>query len=65
MEQASNWKKVVYKETDNQVRCIQGYFFDDGTFISVKGDYKTVIINKLNVISIQTINRQAGDLNEL
>ena len=51
----ANWRKVIYTETDESVKCIQGEFSDNGDFVEVKGDYKTILLNKSNIISIQTI----------
>ncbi|MEM2121917.1 MAG: hypothetical protein QXU20_04645 [Candidatus Woesearchaeota archaeon] len=45
--------KVVWQETPNSVRVIQGYYFDEGEFVRVKGDYKEVLIKKDWIISIE------------
>ncbi|MGB9748532.1 MAG: hypothetical protein ACP5OZ_05180 [Candidatus Woesearchaeota archaeon] len=45
--------KVVWQETPNSVRVIQGYYSNEGDFIRVKGDYKEVLIKKDTIISIE------------
>ncbi|PIN73139.1 hypothetical protein COV21_00205 [Candidatus Woesearchaeota archaeon CG10_big_fil_rev_8_21_14_0_10_45_5] len=57
------YKKVVWQETPESVRVIQGLYSEDGDFVRVRGDYKDVLIRKDKIISIE--HKQArGVLNE-
>ena len=53
------WKKIVYKETPDTVRVLQGYTNDKGEFLEINGNYKSVLLKKNEIISITTINKQA------
>jgi len=46
------WKKIVYNETPDNVNVIQGFVEDKGDFLEIKGDFKTVEVNKSKIISI-------------
>ena len=60
MKASKDWVKVVYRESDDAVRCIQGTMNDTGNFLEISGDYKTVAVNKQNIISI-TASKQVGE----
>jgi hypothetical protein len=51
--QAMPYKKVVWQETPDSVRVIQGLYSEDGNFVKVRGDYKEVLIRKDRIISIE------------
>lgn len=51
------YKKVVWQETPQFVRVMQGVYSDEGDFVRVKGDFKEVLIRKDRIISIE--NKQA------
>ena len=57
------YKKIVWQETPQSVRVIQGLYSEEGDFVRVKGDYKEVLIRKDRIISIE--HKQArGVLND-
>ncbi|MEM0230892.1 MAG: hypothetical protein QXW00_04145 [Candidatus Woesearchaeota archaeon] len=56
------YTKVVWQETPQSVRVIQGIYSEDGDFIRVKGDYKEVLIRKDKVISIEHKQAARGDI---
>ncbi|MCX6710107.1 MAG: hypothetical protein NTV63_04125 [Candidatus Woesearchaeota archaeon] len=47
------YKKIVWQETPQSVRVIQGIYSEEGDFVRVKGDYKEVLIRKDRIISIE------------
>jgi len=51
--QTDTYKKVVWQETPQSVRVIQGFYSEEGDFVRVKGDYKEVLIRKDKIISIE------------
>ncbi len=59
MPKEKEYVKVVWQETPQSVRVIQGQFFDEGEFVRVKGDYKEVLIRKEKIISIEHKNIKA------
>ncbi|MGB9748529.1 MAG: hypothetical protein ACP5OZ_05165 [Candidatus Woesearchaeota archaeon] len=63
MPKEKEFVKVVWQETPNSVRVIQGYYFDEGDFIRVKGDYKEVLIRKSRIISIEQKQPTKGEKN--
>jgi hypothetical protein len=62
MSSKNEWVKLVFSEPNGNVNVIQGVYSDLGDFIQVEGDYKTVRMNKLNVVSIT--NRHEGKQND-
>ncbi len=58
MPKENEYVKVVWQETPQSVRVIQGKFFDEGDFVRVKGDYKEVLIRKEKIISIEHKKRE-------
>jgi len=59
MISTKNWVKMIYKENNETVRCIQGCLTEKSDFFQVEGDNKTLLVNKHNVISIHAC--KAGD----
>jgi hypothetical protein len=47
------YKKIVWQETPDSIRVIQGIYSEEGDFVHVKGDYKEVLIRKDRIISIE------------
>ena len=53
IEAEPSFMKIVWQETPQFVRVIQGIYSEEGDFVRVKGDYKEVLIRKDKIISIE------------
>ena len=58
MQEEQAWEKVIYRETSDIVRCVQGYSKDLGDFLEISGDEKIVKINKRDIVSIHKASTQ-------
>ena len=64
MQTDKQWSKVIYKEDKNNplslTKVKQGYFYDEGEFVKVVGDFKTTLIRKENISAIEFIDKEEG-----
>ena len=64
MQTDKHWSKVIYKEDKNNplslTKVKQGYFYDEGDFVKVVGDFKTTLIRKENISAIEFIDKEEG-----
>ncbi|MGE0793673.1 MAG: hypothetical protein AB7V77_05845 [Candidatus Woesearchaeota archaeon] len=56
----NEWAKVIYQEGE-KIRCIQGKIEILDGFYKIAGDFKTVMVNKNNIISIHKNKNFEGD----
>lgn len=61
-QKKAHWKKVTYEDGDGKISVKQGYFFDEGDFVKLIGDYTEALIRREKIISVTS--KRAGDRNE-
>lgn len=56
------WKKVIWEETPEKTQISQGYYFDEGEFVKLKGDFNEILIRKDKIIAIKQSSK--GDIGD-
>jgi len=51
------WKKIIWEETPEKTQISQGYFFDEGDFVRVKGDFNEILIRKDKIVAIKQASK--------
>jgi hypothetical protein len=56
-ENIGKWVTVVYFEGDDKRTC-QGKIYEEGSFLLIKGDFKTTMLKEKNIDSIKIAGEQ-------